>query len=553
MADADTIYRVLTVYNAETKQAESSVGGLAIVFDHLINLMERAGGMLEHVLELDSAAEKARISIGGMFNATDMPGAKDFQIALLESDAIIVRMKEHAAALPGEFSDLQEIFSRAIPGGSQANRSINQIEKLSGDLMAVSKTFGIQTEFAGREFAEMMEGRASSRVTLFQKLRQFMGEGMDAQKFNALSAPEKWEQIEKALSHFGPMIAEYGNSWDAISSTTSQYVQELVKLGSGGVFVGLKKELFEINAWYEAHKQQVDDLAKRLGEGLGGALARGLEIAKQAVSFMIEHQDALLKIGEAFVLVKGFQMMGGGFGGAGGLAGSQQLSFANVLGGGAFGMALGHATGNATLFGSALFMAEGALGTLPGTVGMVSKSLLAFHAALQYGADKWDAYTNKKFEREDNLLSLVDNINHNRDVGALFSRAKEMGAIDKNTLDFNAVKFKAGLEAMGATPDLALSATRTAILEMNRMDRYDRAKRMGLVPGIEAETPEMLAKRKLDEQSRAAHKSDTNIYLHVEQTLHDADDPERVYISTIRAVRDGLTRKAVSPKGMVLR
>jgi hypothetical protein len=269
--DADTIYRVLTVYGADASKAKSELGGLAVVIDHVMNLAERAKDMIGGILELQSAAEGAHIAIAGLISASGFPGGNNFGTALKMSSEILQQMRRDAAALPGTFEDMQAIFQRAIPGGAQAGKSVQDIEHLSGRLMAVSKAFQIPAEFAGREFAEMMEGRASSRVALFAKLRQFMGADMDSSKFNALAAPEKWKAIEKALERFNPMIEEYAKTWDTISTTASSYLAQLMRIGSGSTFSGLKAALQSANDWYKRNQVAVDAWAASVGENLGAA------------------------------------------------------------------------------------------------------------------------------------------------------------------------------------------------------------------------------------------------------------------------------------------
>ena len=62
------------------------------------------------------------------------------------------------------------------------------------------------------------------------------------------------------------------------------------------------------------------------------------------------------------------------------------------------------------------------------------------------------------------------------------------------------------------------------------------------------------AQQMLSEHGRAvAHRGDVNINVKIEQTLHDADDPERVYIATTRALNDALIRPKSSVHGLVLR
>jgi hypothetical protein len=294
MADgsADTIYRVLTVYSADTSAAKSEVGSFAVVLDHVMHLSAMAKdalvGMVGTIMHVGSEAEKARISIAGLFGATGLTFGNDFNTALAMSTEMLAKMRKDAAALPGTFEDLTEIFQRVLPGGANAGKSANDIEGLSAKMMAVGKGFGMPAEFIGREMAEMLEGRASSRVTLFAKLRQFMGEGMDAQKFNAMAAPEKWEAISKALEKFNPMIKEYATTWDAISSTSESYLTNIIRVGSSGIFEYLKQALSDINDWYERNEQTILSVATVLFNDLGGAIRFVVEMVRGSLETVVE-------------------------------------------------------------------------------------------------------------------------------------------------------------------------------------------------------------------------------------------------------------------------
>jgi hypothetical protein len=292
---ADTVYRVLTVYDADASKATSETSNFASVLDHVVHLAEMAidslSGVMETIIHVGSEAEKSRISIAGLFQATGM-NTGNFNTALAMSSEMLAQMRKDAAALPGTFEDLTAIFQRAIPGGAQAGKSANQIEAMASKMMAVGISFGMPADFIGREMAEMMEGRASSRVALFSKLRQFMGPDMDASKFNALGAPEKWEKISAALEKFNPMIQEYASTWDAIESTAESYLTNIIRVGSSSLFGTLKDDLAAVNAWYERNEETILAVSRRLFDDLGGAIKFVVEMVQGSVETVLDWMKA---------------------------------------------------------------------------------------------------------------------------------------------------------------------------------------------------------------------------------------------------------------------
>jgi hypothetical protein len=222
-------------------------------------------------------------------------------------------------------------MQRAILPGATAGKSLDNITKMSEKLMAVAKAgFGMSAEFAGREFAEIMEGRASSRVRLFGVMKQFLKVD-DAPRFNALSAPERWNRIEKALEHFNPMLEEFGNTWTAIQTTTTTIFNNMIRMGSAPLFEYLKKELAELNDW--ANKNQ--EMIERMGRTLATSVIDGFKAIKDVVSFIVQHRDTMIAIAEAHAAIR----VGQSFGGSGtlgladfGLAGGWQKYRHGVFG-----------------------------------------------------------------------------------------------------------------------------------------------------------------------------------------------------------------------------
>lgn len=293
MADADTVYRVMTYYSADTSSAKSEVGGFAVVLDHVMNLAKEAAtfihGVAEKIIDVGSEAEKAKISIAGMFEATGLSAGNGFNTALAMSSEMLKQMQKDAAALPGTFEELTDIFRRMIPGGANAGKSANQIEGMAAKMMAVGVgQFGMNSALIGQEVAEMMEGRARSNMTLFAHMKQFMGEGMTAGKFNALGHAEQWEKIGAAAEHFKNAIKEYAGTWDAISSTAQSYITNIIRFGSAGVFESLKQTLADVNQWYERNEQTILEVSRTLFDDLGGAIKFIIEMVRDSVEVIYD-------------------------------------------------------------------------------------------------------------------------------------------------------------------------------------------------------------------------------------------------------------------------
>jgi hypothetical protein len=565
MSDADTVYRVITVYDADTSKAKSEIGGFAIVLDHMVNLGREAVGMIKeltgHIIELSAKTETTRIAIAGLFTASGFKGADDFNTSLLMSQSIMQKMIADAAKLPGTMEDLQEIFQGGIAGGSKAGKSIMDIEQLSSKMMAVGKAFEMPAQMIRQEFSEMLEGRARKQTPLFAKLSQFMGDDMTAQKFNAMAAPEKWEKIEAALEKFNPMIKAYGDTWDAVSSTTESYANQLLRIGSSGVFEFMKQKLAEINEWYEKNKDQVDAIAKKLGDELAVKLKQGFEAVKEVVSFIIAHREAIVNIAEAFAVLKGFQILGAGGGFAAGGGKAEAPSMSNVFGGAAFGYALAHLTGETNIVSSSMMMMEGALSQMPGLLGMVSKGLLALHAGLQWVADKILDEQKKDVEKKGDLgdpLSVLGTYDPRRgsiqkDMGdrmASFLEAHNLvngGKLDQAALRQYLIDSEAtGTMDINAVRDFKSLAERSVMGGFLHKHIADAPEFM---PGAQgALTPDQKIQQLMTEHGKPVTTHVMTIgTINMYNNIYDSDDPARVLDHLVNKMRDKITHPTQSP------
>jgi hypothetical protein len=557
MADDTTVYRVLTVFDAQTKGAESNVSGLIVTFDHLLALMERVKEMLASVLDLHGAAEQARTAIAGLLTAGGFPGADDFATSLQLADEIIKQMRVDARELPGEFKDLQHIFQFSIIGGAEAGKSIRQIERMAAQVMAVSKAFGLQSEVAGREFAMLMEGRAGAHIALFSKLKPFMGEGMTAEAFNQLSAPDKWRAIEKALAGFSPMVKEYGRTWEAVSSTAQDHLRTLLRVGTAPLFEGIKHALEGLNAWFEANQTTVEAYAQVVGKALADAFAWVLNILKAIGPPIADFFSGIGDVAKAT------------FGTLKELVTSVSSVLSTVLG-----PAVGGRIADFRTLGEIVGTLLVTFGTYYAVVGVVTLATKAW-AAAQAALDLVLAA---------NPIGLVIAAVAALAAGVLVLVSYWDDLMDSMTESLDQPWMRSLMQRAGVIPAGATAADIDDAMGGARRAREQRRKRLevefggsGVVAHVKALLQDQglwnfggpalakggeVAPKKdpiaalLDAVGRpVAGKGQTNITLHarIEQTVNHADEPGRVLIDTEQAIRDALIRPLESAGALVLR
>lgn len=312
---SDTIYRVLTVYETDTGPAESGADRIAAKHDAITGALSRTAssltGMFDRaataaagivvalgsalaitgiaalvhgVTTLNAQAEEARTSIAGMFQAGGAvaAGAGGFNSALRMSDDIIQRMRVHANALPGEFRDLQNVFEGGLIPGLESGRTAAQIEGLSASFMAVSQTFRVESQAAGREFNMLLEGRAGSHVVMWSRLSGIIGK--TAQDWNAMSRAQRFDALERALRGFGPMVDAYGHSWAAVSSTARDHVTQMLRIATTPLFDRVKADLALVNGWFERNQGRLETMAHTIGVRLADAF----DVVVTRVSHLVE-------------------------------------------------------------------------------------------------------------------------------------------------------------------------------------------------------------------------------------------------------------------------
>lgn len=561
MPEADTTYRVLTVYNADTNPARTEFGSLAVVLDHVINLAERAKGMIEHMVELSSSAESARIAMGGLINASGF--SSDFNQGLAMSSELMKTMREDAAALSGTYEQMQSIFQTMIPIIHEAGESLMSGEKLAGKVMEFGNTFNIPAEFIGREFRQMMEGRASIRNALFKDISSYMG-GMTGKEFNALDMAKKWELVNQALSKFDPMFKAVGETFRAQQSTAESYFNQLVRIGGGALFDGLKGELKKINEWYRAHQTEVDEYVRKIGVELAQKIKSAFEVAKSVFTFLLEHRDVLISIAEAYAAIKLGGELGGGLGlkDFGVKAEGLGATLAKGFGGAVEALMLGAIIGKqlttwldgagppgawAKFFHTDQAVAYQKART-DSTIDFARRAADAEERSKQFAGSR-HATSQDYRESQERLVKFLSPT-----LGPLAEEVRKSNAFTSGrggTGSFDPAAFRAYLTQQGEKPEFAMA--QAASIE-RAMQATNAARLSERIFGRQFADP---VKEALEARGKPVSQHVTNIgsmHVNVNNNIYDAEDPARIVVKlTAKALRESLEHPHQSPSVAVYR
>ncbi|MEY2668549.1 MAG: hypothetical protein RJA59_1187 [Pseudomonadota bacterium] len=227
--------------------------------------------MIGGVLELHSAFEDTKIGIAGMMNAITGAG---MDRSLQTAEATMGRLRKAAAVGAGEFEDYSKGFQMLVgPGMSLAGRSSTDVEEMVKLAIGAGAASGRGPEgmqLALQDVLQGLSGGAGDRTTPI--LNNLLGViGSSSKELNAMTEPERWATITRALETMKPAIEAQGKTWNAQMSTFKDSLRNIVMEGTGSLFSTWTEDLQAANKWLEANRGIMEDMAIRLGARLKDA------------------------------------------------------------------------------------------------------------------------------------------------------------------------------------------------------------------------------------------------------------------------------------------
>ncbi len=372
--------RVAEAFTGAVEQAGSFAMSMAKV-----GVGAGLAGAAYGVLKLNNNLETTQTSIAAVLNAQGEVG--NIGAGMDKAGTLVAKMREDAKQLPGEFEELVQIFQSGISSAGNAGLNSIQFEKMSAQAMAAGKAMSVPLDQAGRELAQLLEGRAGAHNVFGTRLGITATDG-----FNKSSKEDQVKRITEALAKYDPAIKQFGTTFDAISSATVDNIKAFGMTATGPLFEHVKATLTDINNWFDNNKGQVSQWANQLGRWLAEAFDKGKAVVMDwwpAISAFAENAynritaiwadvgptvskigesiqgflkdpgsiDKIIKVLELYAMVKvgggAMDLLGGLGGGGGGAAGAM-----GGMGGGALGALLGGAGTVALTVGAVTIAAQ---------------------------------------------------------------------------------------------------------------------------------------------------------------------------------------------------
>jgi hypothetical protein len=443
------------------------------------------------LIDFNRDMESMRISAAAMLQANSL--AKNFDQATSAAEKMVGEYTKFAITSPVTTKDLVQFSNGVITAVAQAGGARKDVINVAEQGVIAAKAFMMDADTASREISMSIQRGAHERERFAAVLIKTQGVTLAA--FNAMDPLKRLQLIEKALNSDAMTNAAkaFGRSWVGEISTLEDRLQ--ITFGKIGqpLFHALTEEVHGWNTWLANNEDRIQGW----GESLTHYLKEGFGAVKTAVSFLLDHKDAIMAIGEVWAVSKfaGFLMpggaggaLGGGMGGLlGGLTGTNMRTgeltrgmaglynnamalrspgmamgahasalsqtatgpaLMNMMGGAAMGYAITKFTGETDKLNSGVTVLAGALATLPGPIGLVGTALLGLELGLQM-LDKQAKTYDEKMGNANAVLDYYQKAIYKGSYNGfleLAAHAKSAGAVNDKG-EFNKTVFERQLRA----------------------------------------------------------------------------------------------------------
>jgi hypothetical protein len=221
---------------------------------------------------LNNQLEATKVSIAAVLNAQGQ--SKGIESALSMAGGLVSKMRQDAKDLPGEFQDLLGIFQSGVGAAGNAGLDAVRFEKLAAHSMAAGKAMSVPLDQAGRELAQLLDGRAGAHNVFGSRL----GIGKE---LNSQDAATRVKTITAALEKYEPAIKAFGNTFDAQSSTLIDNLKSIGGRATMPLFESMKRTLIDANRWFDSNQGKVNMWADKIGTGLSDAFNRGRTLIEE--------------------------------------------------------------------------------------------------------------------------------------------------------------------------------------------------------------------------------------------------------------------------------
>lgn len=230
------------------------------------------GAAVYGVASLNSELEKTQIALADIFTANGVTGNLTDGMGMAAD--MMKQLRKDAAALPGETSDLAQIFKLAAISGLQSGADVKQLEKLSANAMAFGMgVANLDSATVARELSGLLNGKAGGHNILGLQL----GLGGDtAKSFNQKSGAERFAETSKLLEKHSGSLVLFANSFEGMSSTLRENAKMFIANATKPLFDHVKGTIASLNGWFDSNQGRIGTWANLIGQRLSDAWDTGV-------------------------------------------------------------------------------------------------------------------------------------------------------------------------------------------------------------------------------------------------------------------------------------
>lgn len=261
------------------------------------------GAVSYGVVGLNKELETTQVSLAAVLNANHQ-STGGIEGALQASAKWVRQMKIDARELPGEFEELLQIVQTGSGAAFKLGLDPMRFERLASSAMAAGKALAVPLDQAGRELAQLMEGRAGMHNVFGVRLgidAHALYEDVDKVKktFHDLSKEGRIKILEEKIGAFTPAIKAFADTYDAQSSTLIDNAKSLLQLGTQELFGRVVNDLKDVNRWFDENRGNLEAWAREVGHDLVTLHDRVRKVAEEWMPVLKEFgQNAYKKFAE---------------------------------------------------------------------------------------------------------------------------------------------------------------------------------------------------------------------------------------------------------------
>ncbi|NJK43717.1 MAG: hypothetical protein HC933_05040 [Pleurocapsa sp. SU_196_0] len=239
-------------------------------------------------------------TIGANLKFVDSQGrvlksSEAFQKSMSVSSQMVEQFRQDALKAPGSSADLIQLFQGAVNPALSAGKSLPEIRQITNEALTFAKVIGNDIPQASRDLQLLLTGNAGMDNRTWQLLASSVG--YTAEQFNKLPAPERFRLLSGAFREFATpeVVDAYANSWDGLTSSLGDLIDQTLLVVGGPVFKELSKLIKDAVGYLSdpKNKAEINEFARALGVGIADGIRTLVTVGRTLIKWFTTGQASL--------------------------------------------------------------------------------------------------------------------------------------------------------------------------------------------------------------------------------------------------------------------